>query len=171
MSNGGRRRLAYLELTGPETVIAQGLAPLPAGHYVRPVELDADASLIAELYDAIFQPDDPSKVTPQEVTRLDQHPGLSPTGVFLAFDRELAVGLAVGRVDVPKPDHAGHRGAIELLAVRPGYRRRGIGRALIYAVLGWLADRDVVTVSAAVEDPEVQGVLKRYGFRPVAASE
>jgi ribosomal protein S18 acetylase RimI-like enzyme len=55
---------------------------------------------------------------------------------------------------------------VELLAIRPGYRRRGIGRALIYQVFRWLAEQQVRRVGATAENQAVVDILVRYGFRP-----
>ncbi len=158
-----------MQLTGLEKVISRYEGILPPGIRLRAVDLASDPPRIADLYNAVFEAEDPGKVTPEEVTRLTQHPGLKPTGAFLAFDGDLAVGLGVGSVDMPTPGMAEHQGAIELLIVRPGYRRQGIGRALVHAVLSWLAEQGVVTVGVSAEDPGVLGVLKKYGFQPVAS--
>lgn len=100
-----------------------------------------------------------------EVADLVRHPGLAPPGALLAFDGDLAVGLALGRVEVPAAGEGSRRAAIELLAVRPGYRRRGIGRALLGQLLAWLAARGVDTVVASTDDPVVAAMLEGHGFR------
>jgi ribosomal protein S18 acetylase RimI-like enzyme len=157
--------LVHLQLTNLAGAIRQAEGPLPTGIRLRTADPATDLPLIAELYNAAFGPADPAKATPEEVARLAQHPGLDPGGVFLAFDGDLAVGLGVASVEVSTAWQTAHRGAIELLAVRPAYRRQGIGRALIGAVLAWLADQGVVTVGASAEDPVVIALLQRHGFR------
>lgn len=160
--------LVYLQLTDLAGALRRVDARLPPGIGLRTADPAADLGCIAELYGAAFDMSSPGKVTSDEVARLAQHPGLRANGVFLAFDGDLAVGLGVGRVDVPAPGGTAHQGAIELLAVRPGYRRRGIGRALIRAVLIWLASQHVATVGVSAEDPTLLAVLKQYGFREAA---
>jgi ribosomal protein S18 acetylase RimI-like enzyme len=181
-------RLVHLQLADPGAALGQLDRRPPAGIHLRAADLPADLPLIAELYNAIFAPDeaprgskaersaaagrsaDPGQVTIQEFARLTQHPGISPTGMFLAFAGEQAVGLAVSKIDVPAPGGADHRGAIELLGVRTGFRRRGIGRALIRAALGWLVERGVQQVSASAANPIVPDMLSRYGFRRIEQS-
>lgn len=104
-----------------------------------------------------------------EVAGLARHPGLAPPGVLVAFDGPLAVGMAVGRVEMPAAAESTRRAAVELLVVRPGYRRRGIARALLGRLLAWLAERGVETVVATTDQPVVAAMLKRYGFRPSTA--
>jgi GNAT superfamily N-acetyltransferase len=111
-----------------------------------------------------------TKVTAEEVAGFSHHPGLSPAGVFLAVHGELAVGLAVARVAVPGWGQQKRQGALELLAVRPGYRRQGIGRALVYAVLTWLVHQGVSTVGVSAEESTLLAVLENYGFQPASTS-
>ena len=107
----------------------------------------------------------------EELARLVWHPGLSPKGAFLAFSGERAVGLGVASAELPGPGPGPRRGAVELLAVRPGYQHRGIGRALLHAALSWLADRHVTDIRANVDRPKPLAILQRYGFVPVPADE
>jgi GNAT superfamily N-acetyltransferase len=159
--------LVHLQLAGLLATLAALDAPLPAGIHLRAADLATDLSLIAELYNAAFEPEGPAKVTPQEVAHFVQHPGLSHGGVFLAFDRAWPVGLGVGSIRLPTAAEKEHHGAIELLAVRPAYRRRGIGRALIHRVLTWLLGQGITTVGVGVgaDSPFLVAALQRYGFR------
>jgi ribosomal protein S18 acetylase RimI-like enzyme len=166
--------MIHLQLADPITALHRLNRTPPAGIYLRAANLPADLPLIAELYNAVFTPDDPNRiadparVTALEFAHLTQHPGISPTGMFLAFAGSQAVGLAVSKVDVPAPGGADHQGAIELLAVRPGFRNRGIGRALIHAALAWLVERGVRQVSASTANPTVSDMLCKYGFQRIA---
>ena len=157
----------YVELADLQAFLRQveGIDDLPPGITLRPVNQASDEAVIAELYNAAFR-EPLDKVTARDVAGYARHPGLEHEGVFLAFDGPLAVGLVVGRVDVPAPGGDAHRGAVELLAIRPGYRRRGIGRALIFRVFRWLVEHQVWRVGAAAENPAIVGILKSYGFRP-----
>jgi GNAT superfamily N-acetyltransferase len=107
----------------------------------------------------------------EELARLVWHPGLSPKGAFLAFSGERVVGLGVASAELPGPGPGSHRGAVELLAVRPGYQHQGIGRALLHAALSWLADRHVTDIRASVDRPKPLAILRRYGFVPIPADE
>jgi len=157
----------YVELANLQAFLRQmeGIDDLPRGIALRPVNQASDEAVIAELYNAAFR-EPLEKVTARDVAGYARHPGLEHEGVFLAFDGPLAVGLVVGRVDVPAPGGDAHRGAVELLAIRPGYRRRGIGRALIFRVFRWLVEHQVRRVGATAENPAIVGILKSYGFRP-----
>lgn len=156
----------------PEALRRSG-GPPPPGIHLRAVDLDTDLDAIAEVYNAAYGLEGADAITPHKVARFTWHPGLSATGTFLALDGERAVGLGVGSVEVPAPGGRARRGArapqgaVELLAVRPEYRRRGIGRALLHAVLGWLAGQGVRVVRASTEDAPALLLLQRYGFVPV----
>jgi GNAT superfamily N-acetyltransferase len=141
--------------------------PPPPGIQLRAVDLEADLAAIAEVYNAAYGLEGADAITPHKVARFTWHPGLSASGIFLALDGERAVGLGVGSVEVPAPGARARQGAVELLAVRPEYRRRGLGRALLHAVLGWLADQGVRVVRASAEDAPALLLLQRYGFVPV----
>ncbi len=165
MSDGSE--LVRLELNDLARALHQTDRPWPAGIGLRTAELPADLPLIAELYNAAFEDTGSDRVTPEQMACLAYHPSLSHRGILLACAGSTAVGLVVGSLDLTSANRAGRRGAIELLVVRPGYRRRGIGRALVHAILRWLADQGVSTVSASAEGSTVPALLARYGFEPV----
>jgi GNAT superfamily N-acetyltransferase len=160
-------RLIYMELTDLHGTLCQLGATLPPGISLRAARLPADLAIIAQVYNSVFDPGAPNSVMAEEFAHLDRHPGISPTGILLAFDGDLAIGLAVGRIDVPAPGGTAHQGAIELVAVCSDYRGQGIGRALIHATLAWLAERGAQTVSVSTEDPTLADLLARYGFQTV----
>lgn len=163
--------LTTYELSGLEA----GQAPLPneppAGIVLRPADLAVELPVMVELCRASFLlspgggTDEEGAGACAEVTGLLRHPGLAPPAALIALDGDLAVGLAVGRIEVPAAGEGARRAAVELLVVRPGYRRRGIGRALLGRLLAWLAARGVDAVVASTEDPIVAGILENHGFR------
>jgi ribosomal protein S18 acetylase RimI-like enzyme len=159
--------LIHLQLADLAAAIRHTAGPLPPGMHLRTVDLPADFSLIAELYNAAFGLSGTGAVTPEQVAGLVHHPALSASAAFLVFAGEQAVGLGVASVELSPPGGTGRRGAVELLAVRPGYRRRGIGRALLHAVLSRLHDLGVRLAVASVEDAGPLAMLTRYGFRPL----
>ncbi len=164
-------KLVAYELTG----LSAGRRPpppdLPPGIVLRPAALPADLPAINTLYRIVFAPpatsapDGDNAENQAELAGLIRHPGLAPPGILLALQGELAVGMAVGRIEVPAAGDSTRRAAVELLAVRPGYRRRGIARALLRRLLGWLAERGVQTVLASTDDPIVAALLESHGFR------
>jgi ribosomal protein S18 acetylase RimI-like enzyme len=161
--------MIQMQLANLEGLLRRLAAPLPSGIRLRSADLVADLPLIAGLYNAAFARDESETITPDEVARYVRHPGLEPLAVFLAFAGEVAVGLAIGKREVPAPGQPARRGTLELLAVRSDYRGLGIGRALLHRSLAWLAEQGVDRVVAATDHPLVVGLLRRYGFRPAEA--
>ncbi len=71
-------------------------------------------------------------------------PNFDPEGLVLAFDGDLPIGLvwAVHRsVPLENAPPDGDRGYLVLLAVREGFRRRGVGRALVERAEAFLRGR------------------------------
>ena len=62
----------------------------------------------------------------------------------------------------------GHRGWVYYLAVRPGARGSGHGRAMMNAFEKWLADRDVpkLQVMVRADNPDVRGFYTSLGYLP-----
>ena len=138
--------------------------PPPPGIRLCATGLPADLGRIVTVYDAAFGLEGEDALTAAQLAGLSRHPGLDLTGAFLAIDGERAVGVGMGSVEVPAPGGEPHRGAVELLAVLPGYRRRGIARALLHNVLVWLVKQGVTVVEATVEDVIALAMLEGYGF-------
>jgi GNAT superfamily N-acetyltransferase len=156
-----------LQLADLQGALRQTQGSLPPHIRLRAVDLDGDVPRIADVYNAAFGLEGRDALTAEQVLQLTWHPGLKPKGAFLAYDGERAVGLAVGSVDVPVPGGAAHRGAVEVLAVQPDYQQRGIGRALLHAVLSWHVEQGVKVVVASVEAPRPLAILRHYGFTPL----
>jgi GNAT superfamily N-acetyltransferase len=161
--------LAYYERVGLGGA-TDNLPEPPPGIEIRSAVEPMDLSNIADLYNAAFARLDDA-VTEAEVAGYARHPGLAARGVFLAFDGPLAVGAIVSKLDVPAPGGETQRAGVELLVVRPEYRRQGIAAALVGRILAWLASIGVETVGATVDasgrELGVVTLLERYGFRPV----
>lgn len=78
-----------------------------------------------------------------------------------------AEGFCIARIDRAPPIHEETlRGEITDLGVRPAARRRGLGRALAEAALGWVRERGVahVEVRVMVANLEGQGFWRALGF-------
>jgi len=64
-----------------------------------------------------------------------------PDGAVFVAESE---GLAIGRLSVARDTHPASRHVADLgLMVAAGYRRRGVGRALLQAAVDWARDADV----------------------------
>ena len=162
------RELQYLQIGDLETVLRRTgwKAKPPPGISLRAADPAAEAALIARLYNDAFACEPLETITPQDVTHFAWHSGLVAFRVVIAEEEGLAVGLAVGRVEVRAAGDRSLQGAVELVAVRPGYRRRGVGRALAYHLMQWLKERGAALVGATAENPVVVDVLVSYGFQP-----
>lgn len=76
-------------------------------------------------------------------------------------------GFCIARVDHAPPIHEETRRAeVTDLGVRPEVRRRGLGRALAEAAVGWARERGVarLEVRVAVANPEGQAFWRAVGF-------
>jgi ribosomal protein S18 acetylase RimI-like enzyme len=95
------------------------------------------------------------------ITRAEQLSGERAVG-FLAMDADSACGMSVGLLD------QGDAGRADLAAmwVAPKFRRRGMGRALVDAVLAWARMRGVRVVRLMVtcnNEPAI-GLYRSLGF-------
>jgi GNAT superfamily N-acetyltransferase len=160
-----------LELADLSEALCLTRGPLPPNIHLREADQALDLPQIAALYNRVYSHECGSDDTlsTEQLAQLVWHPGLSPKGAFLALDGNRVVGLGVASTESPRTGHA--QGAIELLTVLPGYRQRGIGRALLHAALTWLAERKVMAIRAIVDQPGPLAILQHYGFVPVSSSE
>ena len=87
----------------------------------------------------------------------------STSTILLARDGDTLIGSVMVGFD-------GHRGWIYYLAVAPGRRRGGIGRALMAAAEAWLAEHDAPKVQLMVRDTNdaALGFYARLGYAPQA---
>jgi GNAT superfamily N-acetyltransferase len=154
-----------LKLTELGEALRSTAGPLAERIRMRRANLAGDLQGLASLYNASFGLDGLDAITPEQIAQITLHPGIDPSGAFLAMDGNLEVGLCVGSIEMPEPG-GDRRGNIELLVVRPEYRRLGVGRALLHAALQWLVERGVSVVGAVVQEAEPLAILKKYGFAP-----
>jgi len=86
---------------------------------------------------------------------------------WIAEDTARAVGFCVARVEAAPPSlREPRRALITELYVRPGERRRGVGRALLGAALEWARARGAarVEVRVAARNAEGQAFWRAQGF-------
>lgn len=119
----------------------------------------AIAALIRQLAQSIGET---SPITEAYVALYLSSPG---SQVLLAEEEGRTVGLLSYSVR-PNLYHAGDCGLIEELIVHPGYRRRGIARALLSDVLGRLrtAGCAEVSVSTLPENEPAKRLYRSFGL-------
>lgn len=79
------------------------------------------------------------------------------------------IGYGVGRISLlPAFFESRRRGYIHDVVTREAYRRLGVGRRLVEALLDWMEDADVSTVelTVAVQNPEAVAFWTGLGFVP-----
>ncbi|GAA1579940.1 GNAT family N-acetyltransferase [Actinoplanes couchii] len=125
-------------------------------------ETAADIDAIRAVTAAAFtRPDSPAPVEAPLVDRLRADEGWLPALSLVAVDGEDVVGHVVC-----SRGHVGQAAALGLgpLSVGPGHQRRGVGSALMHAVLG-AADALSEPMVVLLGDP---GYYARFGFRLAA---
>ena len=141
---------------------------LPAGIELRAYR-DADAEPVRAALNEAFA-DDPfwHGVSPSNFREFYvKSRGFEPGLWLLAWDDEELAGVVLAySVRVGDPD----LGWIGTLAVRPGWRRRGLGEALLRAAFAALHDRGFLRAGLGVDTENVTGALRLYeraDMRPV----
>ena len=83
--------------------------------------------------------------------------------MFVAFEGDVILGTTYGLLD-PESSNAGRVGG---MWVAPSQRRRGVGRALVEAVLVWARERGLKRVSlwAPAAAPAAVALYSRAGFK------
>lgn len=88
---------------------------------------------------------------------------------FVSASENMLVGFCTARIGAAPPIHAETaRAEITDLGVREEQRRRGVGRALVDAVLAWVRERGVarVEIRVATTNEEGQAFWRSQGFGP-----
>jgi ribosomal protein S18 acetylase RimI-like enzyme len=82
------------------------------------------------------------------------------TSTILVGEAEGAIAASV------MVGHDGHRGMLYYVAVAPGQRRRGLGKAAVRAAEAWLAQRGVGKINLLVraENEAVRGFYEKLGY-------
>ena len=97
----------------------------------------------------------------EDLTRSVTEPGRNV--MFLAWEGHDVLGAAYGLLDRARSD-AGRVGG---MWVEPAWRRRGVGRALLQAVIGWGRERGLRRLGLWVpgHNPAAIALYTRAGFR------
>lgn len=129
-------------------------SPDPEGVALRPYAPERDHARIPRVYAAAFG-------EPPWRDDWDRFDAFDPGGVFVAEER--ATGAAVGFVT---SFGRGAFGYVGVLAVVPGWRRRGVGRALLGAAVGHLRSLGpaAVEVDAFVDARPAVALYRACGF-------
>jgi ribosomal protein S18 acetylase RimI-like enzyme len=102
----------------------------------------------------------PQRESPEDLRRQVEDGYVDPARSFLAFDAGVAVGGSFAAV---RPDG---RARLHALVVDPGWRRRGIGRALLHATRDALsaAGCDEIVTEALADNRGALGLYAAAGF-------
>jgi GNAT superfamily N-acetyltransferase len=149
------------------------LSVIPMPHHVRPAtRSDAeDAIMLWRMLQDEHEAAEPRlrrSLSAEERWRNDFRMWVrSPVhGIFVAESDDRVVGLATGHPYWPAPVYEQRLEIyINEVIVRPGFRGRGIGRALIEAVLAWARDQGAAQVRAGVLtcNPDALEFWRRIG--------
>ena len=137
------------------------VASVPHGVAVRPYASDRDHARVPEVFAAAFGappwPDD-----------CDQFPEFDPHGVFVA--EALATSEAIGFVTCFR---RGGFGYVSVLAVVPGWRRRGVARALLGSAVAYLRSLGLaaVEVDAFTDAGPAVALYRACGFEVLRTYE
>ncbi|MDR2612923.1 MAG: GNAT family N-acetyltransferase [Deltaproteobacteria bacterium] len=82
--------------------------------------------------------------------------------ITVAYDGSEKVGYCVSSI-------ADNIGDIDSIYVKPGYRRRNIGSALVEKSLDWINSHQptTVTIKVAIGNEEALAFYSNFGFRPI----
>jgi mycothiol synthase len=100
-----------------------------------------------------------------------QSSGFDPGLWFVALDGDQVVGAVCCRASTPRSPDAAH---IDLLGVRPAWRGRGVGRALLLTAFAELRRRGIRGVDLGVDSENQTGATRLYeqvGMRAVRRAE
>lgn len=135
---------------------------------IRPASI-ADAERLSPLIEAYWQHDGIAGFDPGRLRRQLEEFLARPAygGGWLAMHAGVTVGYLLC-VLVYSFEHGGLMAEIDELFIRPEYRRRGAGQALLTAARTQLAARGcgALQLQVADDNPGAQDFYARLGFRP-----
>ncbi len=128
---------------------------LPQGFFLKKAAMPRDAKALATLLSACYEG---SAFTPQRVTNLMCSPTYAPELWLTVRDKSGAL-CGAGLADY---DEQAREGVLEWIQVMPGFRGKGIGKAIVNALLAELSPRArFVTVSGQKNNPSNPEALYR----------
>jgi GNAT superfamily N-acetyltransferase len=134
---------------------------LPAGFRFANVHVETEASFVSDLINQCYTD---SHVTPEIVKRWTHHPVFEPNLWLWVMDEKsnTPVGLGIAELDTQVPE-----GSLEWIQVLPAYRRRGLGQAIVQALLCRLHRHVAFTTVAGRMDNRThpEALYRRCGFR------
>ncbi|MGA2036444.1 MAG: GNAT family N-acetyltransferase [Acidimicrobiales bacterium] len=151
-----------------------GVAPVEAARTAQPADAEQCAQLCSKALDslqgqrggALFARRDAGLLAkallrPGGLSRLLSDPRRR---VLVGTVDDVVVGLAVGRVD---PVGEASVGVMDAVYVDPGCRGKGVGHALLHALVGWFEESGCRAVDAAVlpGDRETKNFFEGAGFK------
>lgn len=131
--------------------------------------LPADAALLCDLMRdaAAFELDDDPDDTPATAhTVATAHAYLAHPAVLhwvAVSDEGLPLGMLYGAW-LPTPHHAAGELLLHGIGVRPDWRRRGVGRALLAAMDDWMQAHGVAVVWLLADNPAAVQFYRACGF-------
>lgn len=136
----------------------------------------ADVPAIVELYGVLFESDgrlrDPALNPGWAGAHGAAYFGAAVAGpasaCFLAERAGVSAGYLLARLHPADEFRAATVAELESMAVRPEWRRRGVGRALAQAFLGWAAERQAthLRVTAYAGNQAAIAFYQSLGFTP-----
>jgi len=103
-------------------------------------------------------------LTVDDVVRFEKSPSFDVKGLFLAELEDEPVGLAYAQVDRFREEK---KGFIQLLAVVPEHRGKGIGRKLAQKAIESFRERGMERVEAVASKKEAINLFEGIGFKQV----
>ena len=143
---------------------------LPRGFELRPFKLDRDEAILTELQNAAFGGNwgfCPN--TTEEISARVRLKRCDPEGIIFAMEGDRATAYAW---TMRASSEAGSTGWVAMTGVRPDYRGRGLGRAVVLAGMAYLRDKGVdgVELEVAYENTAARELYQQLGFRKAAES-
>lgn len=148
---------------GPEEAVPA--VELPAGFEIRVVESDEDMRSVVEVFDTVYAADletgEPVEPPKGYGTALDASFGARRAGLEVVHYLATAGGRPAG---IATSIHGEAMSGLYNLAVLPGFRRRGLGGALVRRRAHDAIGRGQEAVFLQTERKEVERRLVRHGF-------
>lgn len=157
-ASGFSQSRAYFRLTHSLNILPP--ASLPAGFVFQAAQPEGEAEEIAALINRCYPN---MRQTTETVLGWAQHPVYDPALWLWLVDKHSGRPAALG---IAEYDPFVREGSLEWVQVLLGYRRQGLGSALVFELLGRLHGKaEFVTVSGEMEnESSPEALYQRCGF-------